>query len=83
MTVQQQRQADLSVYMPSVFVLIWSTGFIVARLRHGARAAEMASSRWRYALSIACSFASGCSLSRGHLAARRRQCAAPVVSSAC
>jgi drug/metabolite transporter (DMT)-like permease len=39
--------------MPAVFVLIWSTGFIVARygMPH---APPMTFLAWRYALSIAC-----------------------------
>jgi len=39
--------------MPAVFVLIWSTGFIVARLGMP-YAPPMGFLMWRYALSIAC-----------------------------
>jgi drug/metabolite transporter (DMT)-like permease len=51
MTSQQQRQADLSVYMPGVFVLIWSTGFVVARFGMP-HAPPMGFLAWRFALSV-------------------------------
>jgi len=39
--------------MPALFVLIWSTGFVVARLAMP-HAAPLAFLTWRYALSLAC-----------------------------
>ena len=49
---EQQRQAALIAAMPVVFVLIWSTGFVVARygMPHAPPLSFLA---WRYALSIA------------------------------
>ena len=42
---------DKSAYMPGVFVLIWSTGFVVAR--HGMpHAPPMGFLAWRFALSV-------------------------------
>lgn len=46
-----QRQATLIAAMPAVFVLIWSTGFIAARLGMP-HAGPMGFLAWRYALSI-------------------------------
>jgi drug/metabolite transporter (DMT)-like permease len=46
-----QRQAALIAAMPAVFVLIWSTGFIVARFGMP-HAGPMGFLAWRYALSI-------------------------------
>jgi len=46
-----ERQAALIAAMPAVFVLIWSTGFIVARLGMP-HAGPMGFLAWRYALSI-------------------------------
>ncbi len=46
------RQAALLAAMPAVFVLIWSTGFIVARFGMP-HAGPMGFLAWRYALSIA------------------------------
>ena len=50
-----QDQAWLARTMPAVFVLIWSTGFIVARygMPH---APPMTFLAWRYALSVGCFF---------------------------
>ena len=45
------RQADLSAYMPGVFVLIWSTGFVVARFGMP-HAPPMGFLAWRFALSV-------------------------------
>jgi drug/metabolite transporter (DMT)-like permease len=46
-----RRQADLLAAMPAVFVLIWSTGFVVARygMPH---APPLGFLSWRYALSV-------------------------------
>ncbi|WP_427911813.1 DMT family transporter [Ramlibacter sp. MMS24-I3-19] len=51
----ESRQALLVRAMPAVFVVIWSTGFIVARygMPH---APPMKFLAWRYALSVACFF---------------------------
>lgn len=46
------RQAALLQAMPAVFVLIWSTGFVVARLGMP-HAPPMGFLAWRYALSVA------------------------------
>jgi drug/metabolite transporter (DMT)-like permease len=46
------RQAALLAAMPAVFVLIWSTGFVVARLGMP-HAPPMGFLAWRYALSVA------------------------------
>jgi drug/metabolite transporter (DMT)-like permease len=46
-----ERQAALLAAMPAVFVLIWSTGFIVARFGMP-HAGPMGFLAWRYALSI-------------------------------
>jgi drug/metabolite transporter (DMT)-like permease len=45
------RQADLAVVMPVVFVLIWSTGFVVARFGMP-HAPAMRFLAWRFALSV-------------------------------
>ena len=55
MSSSESRQDLLVRAMPAVFVLIWSTGFIVARygMPH---APPMKFLAWRYALSVACFF---------------------------
>jgi drug/metabolite transporter (DMT)-like permease len=52
MNASAERQALLIAAMPAVFVLIWSTGFVVARygMPH---APPMGFLAWRYALSVA------------------------------
>jgi len=51
MTPRGSAAADLAVFMPGVFVLIWSTGFVVARygMPH---APPMGFLAWRFALSV-------------------------------
>jgi drug/metabolite transporter (DMT)-like permease len=51
MTALDRRAVDLAAYMPGVFVLIWSTGFVVARLGMP-HAPPMTFLCWRYALSL-------------------------------
>ncbi|HYN60029.1 MAG TPA: DMT family transporter [Rubrivivax sp.] len=48
---QTQRPADLAAIMPLVFVLIWSTGFVVARFGMP-YAPPMGFLAWRFALSV-------------------------------
>jgi drug/metabolite transporter (DMT)-like permease len=48
---QQRRPQDLAVFMPAVFVLIWSTGFVVARFGMPF-APPMRFLAWRFALSV-------------------------------
>jgi drug/metabolite transporter (DMT)-like permease len=50
MTVRS-RPADMAVFMPGVFVLIWSTGFVVARFGMPF-APPMGFLAWRFALSV-------------------------------
>jgi len=45
------RSADLAAFMPAVFVLIWSTGFVVARFGMP-HAPPMSFLAWRFALSV-------------------------------
>jgi drug/metabolite transporter (DMT)-like permease len=47
-----RRQAELLAAMPAVFVLIWSTGFVVARYAMP-HAPPLGFLSWRYALSVA------------------------------
>ncbi|MES2786793.1 MAG: DMT family transporter [Pseudomonadota bacterium] len=67
----QDRQAALVRAMPAVFVLIWSTGFIVARygMPH---APPMKFLAMRYFLSVVC-FAAWALMARAALPANRRQ----------
>lgn len=65
------RQADLAAYMPGVFVLIWSTGFVVARFGMP-YAPPMRFLAWRFALS-ALAFGVWVLLSRPALPQGRRQ----------
>ena len=51
-TPADQRQAAAIAAMPAVFVLIWSTGFVVARFGMP-HAPPMTFLAWRYALSVA------------------------------
>ena len=51
MTALDRRAADLAAYMPGVFVLIWSTGFVVARFGMP-HAPPMRFLAWRFALSV-------------------------------
>jgi drug/metabolite transporter (DMT)-like permease len=48
---ENSRSADLAVFMPGVFVLIWSTGFVVARFGMPF-APPMRFLAWRFALSV-------------------------------
>jgi drug/metabolite transporter (DMT)-like permease len=48
---QGHRSADLAAFMPVVFVLIWSTGFVVARFGMP-HAPPMSFLAWRFALSV-------------------------------
>jgi len=48
---QSHRSADLAALMPVVFVLIWSTGFVVARFGMP-HAPPMSFLAWRFALSV-------------------------------
>lgn len=52
MTQQDKAGLDVVALMPAVFVLIWSTGFVVARLGMP-HAPPLTFLSWRYALSIA------------------------------
>jgi drug/metabolite transporter (DMT)-like permease len=65
------RQADLAAYMPGVFVLIWSTGFVVARFGMP-YAPPMRFLAWRFALS-ALAFGLWVLLSRAAWPQGRRQ----------
>ncbi len=51
MTALDRRAVDLAAYMPGVFVLIWSTGFVVARFGMP-HAPPMRFLAWRFALSV-------------------------------
>jgi drug/metabolite transporter (DMT)-like permease len=51
MTASHRQTADLAVFMPGVFVLIWSTGFVVARFGMP-YAPPMRFLAWRFALSV-------------------------------
>ncbi len=48
---QPERGTDLAAFMPVVFVLIWSTGFVVARFGMP-HAPPMSFLAWRFALSV-------------------------------
>jgi drug/metabolite transporter (DMT)-like permease len=71
MTALDRRTADLAAYMPGVFVLIWSTGFVVARFGMP-HAPPMRFLAWRFALS-ALAFGAWVLLSRAALPQGRRQ----------
>lgn len=71
MTALDRRAADLAAYMPGVFVLIWSTGFVVARFGMP-HAPPMRFLAWRFALS-ALAFGLWVLLSRAAWPRGRRQ----------
>lgn len=71
MTALDRRAADLAAYMPGVFVLIWSTGFVVARFGMP-HAPPMRFVAWRFALS-ALAFGLWVLLSRAAWPRGRRQ----------
>ena len=71
MTALDRRAVDLAAYMPGVFVLIWSTGFVVARFGMP-HAPPMRFLAWRFALS-AVAFAVWVLLSRAAWPKGRRQ----------
>lgn len=71
MTALDRRAADLAAYMPAVFVLIWSTGFVVARFGMP-HAPPMRFLAWRFALS-ALAFGLWVLLSRAAWPQGRRQ----------
>ena len=71
MTALDRRAVDLAAYMPGVFVLIWSTGFVVARFGMP-HAPPMRFLAWRFALS-AVAFAVWVLLSRAAWPKGRQQ----------
>ena len=71
MTALDRRAVDLAAYMPAVFVLIWSTGFVVARFGMP-HAPPMRFLAWRFALS-ALAFGLWVLLSRAAWPQGRRQ----------
>jgi len=71
MTALDRRAVDLAAYMPGVFVLIWSTGFVVARFGMP-HAPPMRFLAWRFALSVV-AFAVWVLLSRAAWPKGRRQ----------